>query len=43
MISDGTEGLTSIAEANLTTIDLGRPHSTSDEMWNRRQQEEREE
>jgi hypothetical protein len=40
MISEGTEQLTSIAEANLTTIDLGRPHSTSDEMWSRRKQEE---
>jgi len=41
MISEGAEHLTSIAEANLTTIDLGRPHSTSDEMWNCRQREER--
>src|SRR6516162_9054148 len=35
----GAKHPTSIAEANSTTIDLGRPHSTSDEMWNRRQKE----
>src|SRR5258708_3016353 len=43
MISEGAEQLTSIAEANLATIDLGRPHSTSDEMWNRRNQQKRKE
>lgn len=39
LIAHGTEQLTQIANANLATIELGRPHSTSDEMWKRRQEE----
>jgi hypothetical protein len=39
-VIDGTEQLIPIAEANLATIDLGRPHSTSEEMWKRGASEE---
>jgi hypothetical protein len=32
-IAHGTQALIPIAEGNIQSIDLGRPHMTSEEMW----------
>jgi hypothetical protein len=36
-VANGTEQLIAIARNNLQNIDLGRPHRTSGDMWQRRQ------